>query len=147
MIDYFRKLKHAADSRYGHLSRFVQFCFVGASGMLVDLSLYALLLIYVSAIPKPASRAIAIWIAMTWNFYINRRVTFSYSRDENPFFQYGKYVLACMLGAVVSWAVSMGLGYFNEFFARHDLTSAFIGIVAGTICNFMTSLLWVFNKE
>src|SRR4029077_21081567 len=38
-----RPLKHLLDSRFGNYSRLVQFCIVGASGMVVDLSLYALL--------------------------------------------------------------------------------------------------------
>src|SRR5207248_9661125 len=37
-----RPLKHVLDGRFGNLSRLIQFCGVGASGMVVDLSFYAL---------------------------------------------------------------------------------------------------------
>src|SRR5262249_52318611 len=37
-----RPLKHVLDGRYGNLSRLAQFCVVGASGMVVDLTFYAL---------------------------------------------------------------------------------------------------------
>ena len=38
-----RPLKHLLDRRFGNYSRLAQFCIVGASGMVVDLSIYALL--------------------------------------------------------------------------------------------------------
>jgi dolichol-phosphate mannosyltransferase len=37
-----RPLKHLLDGRFGNYSRLVQFCIVGASGMVVDLAFYAL---------------------------------------------------------------------------------------------------------
>lgn len=145
MINYFRKIKHSADSRYGNLSRFGQFCFVGLSGMCVDLAIYKALIDI--NIPMPASRALAIWVAMTWNFWINRRVTFNYSKSDDPFVQYIKFVLACMIGAIISYSISVGLPYFNVLFAQHIYFAAIIGIVAGTFFNFITSLLWVFKKR
>ena len=36
-------MKRLADHRFGNLSRLVQFCVVGGSGMVVDLSCYTLL--------------------------------------------------------------------------------------------------------
>ena len=41
-IGHVRPLKHLLDLRFGNYSRLVQFCIVGASGMVVDLSFYAL---------------------------------------------------------------------------------------------------------
>ena len=146
MIDYLRKIKHAADSRYGNLSRFVQFCFVGASGMCIDLSTYYALL-QVGYIPYQVSSALAILVAMTWNFWLNRRLTFNYSRTENRFAQYVKFVSACSFGNTISWLISIGLPHFNIFFSQHLLMAKFFGIIVGTMSNFMTSLLWVFKKS
>ena len=42
-LDDVRQLKRVLDHRFGTFSRLVQFCMVGASGMIVDLTLYALL--------------------------------------------------------------------------------------------------------
>src|SRR5262249_34781728 len=41
-VNDLRNLKRLADHRFGNASRLVQFCMVGASGMVVDLSTYAL---------------------------------------------------------------------------------------------------------
>ena len=38
-----RQAKRLADDQFGNASRLLQFCFVGASGMVVDLTCYALL--------------------------------------------------------------------------------------------------------
>jgi len=143
MTNYFRKLKRSADSKYGNISRFGQFCFVGASGMCVDLAAYASLIAI--RIPMPASRALAIWLAMTWNFWVNRRVSFNYSKADDPFVQYIKFVSACMIGAIISYSISVGLPYFNVLFAGHIFIAAIIGIIVGTISNFTMSLLWVFK--
>ena len=43
-IDYLHHLKRLADFKFGGLSQLSQFCLVGASGMAVDLLIYALLL-------------------------------------------------------------------------------------------------------
>ncbi|MGE5755328.1 MAG: glycosyltransferase, partial [Planctomycetaceae bacterium] len=41
-LDDLRHLKRLADHRFGNASRLLQFCLVGASGMVVDLTCYAL---------------------------------------------------------------------------------------------------------
>jgi dolichol-phosphate mannosyltransferase len=144
LLELLRSLKRLADQRLGVLSRFVQFCFVGASGMVVDLSVYWGLLKL--ALALPIARAIAIWIAMTWNYMLNRRLTFSYSRHEGILLQYLRFAGACAVGAVISWSIAVGLVYFS-FFAQHVFIAAIIGIVVGTISNFLISLLWVFHRK
>jgi dolichol-phosphate mannosyltransferase len=146
MIKRIKKIKHSADARYGNLSRFGQFCLVGASGMCIDLSTYYLLL-RAANIPFQVSSALAILLAMTWNFWLNRRLTFSYSRTENLVAQYFKFVSACALGNTISWLISIGLPHFNVFFNQHLVIAKFVGIIVGTFFNFTTSLLWVFKKR
>ena len=86
-----------------------------------------------------------IYRRLTWNFFINRRLTFSFSRKGSPLRQYPRYVASCGVGAAVSWAVAVGLGAWVDFFARHLLTAAVAGILAGTVCNFTLSRYWVFQ--
>jgi dolichol-phosphate mannosyltransferase len=40
-LDDLRHLKRLADDRFGNASRLLQFCAVGASGMVIDLTCYA----------------------------------------------------------------------------------------------------------
>jgi len=164
-IKSIKNIKRKADSKYGALSHFAQFCLVGFSGMLVDLASYHTLS---KTMTIWWSRAIAIFIAMNWNFAINRRVTFSYSRHESSLHQYFKFMAACTIGNLISYGISMWLYHlacFSEsldycankwlpFINKYNeqgevlrLSAAFVGIMVGTVCNFLTSLLWVFRTK
>jgi dolichol-phosphate mannosyltransferase len=145
LIDHLGRLKHWADSKYGFFSRFCQFCFVGGTGMVVDLATYALFL--AMGVNLMLARASAIWVAMTWNFWLNRRITFSYSRGSGVLQQYVKFVLSCLLGALISWSTAMGLSFGSEFFHERLFLAAIIGIILGTIFNFALSALWVFERK
>jgi putative flippase GtrA len=144
LLQLTRRVKHWSDRKWGVLSRFVQFCFVGGSGMVFDLGAYKLLL--AAAIPVPGARALAIWVAMSWNYAINRRLTFHDSRKEGVAVQYMKFAAACGLGAAMSWSISVGLDYQSVFFNEHKLYAAIVGIVVGTLSNFLISWLWVFRR-
>ncbi len=145
LLNIFRNCKDWADRELGIVSRFIQFCCVGASGMVFDLSAYKFLLL--GSFPVPFARALAIWIALTWNYALNRRLTFHDSHKERILIQYLKFAAGCSLGALVSWSVSVGLVYYSIFFDRYKLVAAFLGILAGTFFNFMISWLWVFRRR
>ena len=115
-INYLRHLKRLADFKFGGWSQLGQFCIVGASGMVVDLLIYALLLR--AGVALPVARALAIFIAMSWNFALNRRVSFSGSRFGRPIIeQYFLWLASSGLGAVTSWSVAVSLTSFTKFFA------------------------------
>jgi dolichol-phosphate mannosyltransferase len=143
-FNYLRHLKILADFKFGKYSRLIQFCLVGSTGIAVDLSLYSALLQL--GLPLTMSRALAIWLAMNWNFWLNRRLTFSYSRRGGILSQYTKFVASCTTGAVISWSIAVLLPHQYPLFARHLLIAAIIGIIAGTLCNFLLSRYWVFTK-
>ena len=95
------------------------------------------------------ARAIAIWVAMTWNFAWNRRFTFSYSRSGKIPGQYIRFAASCSVGAVLSWSIYMLMTTRIGLFAENrllELLAAFIGIVVGTISNFVLSRYWVFRR-
>lgn len=144
-LNYLKHLKRLADFRFGWFSRFFQFCVVGSSGMAVDMSLYALLL--ETTRQMHLGRAIAIYVAMTWNFYWNRRFTFSYSRSGSLVRQYLGFVASSALGAAVSWTVATVLAPMLPFFRLHLLLAAVLGIIAGTVSNFLVSSRFVFRKK
>jgi len=104
-LNYLRHIKRLADFKYGSVSYFLQFCLVGATGTVVDLATLAGL--RWAGLAGWSARAAAIWVAMTWNFIWNRRLTFTYSRDGNILTQYIRFVLSCSIGAVLSWSIYM----------------------------------------
>jgi dolichol-phosphate mannosyltransferase len=159
--DDVRHAKRLADHRYGTLSRLFQFCTVGASGMILDLTFYALLLKvlggttlatqFVPLTKIPASRAvarlIAIFVALCWNFSLNRRLTFSDTRGYSSLLrQFLTYALGNCLSILVSLGLSLGLPRWVPAFKYHELTAAVIGIVVGTAISFSMARWVVFRK-
>jgi dolichol-phosphate mannosyltransferase len=157
-----RPLKHLLDARFGDYSRLVQFCIVGASGMVVDLSFYAFFqwLLSFTRLATRASAffgcswhlaiaaALAISIALVWNFTLNRRLTFNDARKGAIFTQFLKYVLLSNgLSVALSFSVRLYLPVHVGFFARHRLAAAVVGIVAATGISFSMSRWIVFARH
>ena len=157
-----RQLKRLADDRFGNLSRLLQFCFVGASGMMVDLTGYAFfqaifartsLMVGWTAplVGGPLALAVAavlsIAIALTWNFTINRRLTFNDARRGSIARQYLRYVLSNLLGIAVSLTLRLLLPNTIGFFRRHRLAAAVVGIVAATGISFTMARWFVFGQK
>ncbi len=156
-----RHFKRLADDRFGNLSRLVQFCMVGASGMVVDLSCYALfqfvfsrLGLFRSVAPLiggpldlAVAGALAIAVALVWNFSLNRRLTFSYARQGSIGRQFLTYALSNALGIALSFSVRVLLPTHVGFFSRHRLAAAVVGIVAATGISFSLSRWVVFRRR
>lgn len=156
-----RQLKRVADHRFGTFSRLIQFCVVGASGMVVDLTCYALFqAIFAGIWPAPmshsasrlswqlaAARAIAILIALVWNFTLNRRLTFNDSRSGSIPRQFLTYALGNALGIAVSMTLSLWLPVRLTFFAQHRLAAAVVGIIVATGISFSMSRYVVFIRH
>ena len=156
-----RPLKHVLDSRFGNYSRLAQFCMVGASGMVVDLTFYALFQWLLSftwlATRKSAlfggpwhlaiAAAGAIAIALVWNFSLNRRLTFNDAKKGSIIRQFLTYALSNALAIALSFSVRLYLPSRIAFFDRHRLAAAVVGIVAATGISFSMSRWLVFARR
>jgi dolichol-phosphate mannosyltransferase len=141
-INYVRHLKRLYEFKYGRVARLGQFVLVGGSGMVVDLVCFAALL---TVLPLGLARAAAIWVAMTWNFGLNWRITFSATRSR-PLPQYLKYCVSCGLGAAVNWTASIAAAGFLAGVSGGALLAALVGIAAGCLFNFFLCDLFVFRR-
>ncbi|MGO9599136.1 MAG: GtrA family protein [Isosphaeraceae bacterium] len=160
-VDDLRQLKRLLDQRFGTFSRLVQFCLVGASGMIVDLTLYALFQVLFARIwpvsaaspgsgiggPLAAAGALSILIALVWNFTLNRRLTFNDSRGGSILRQFLTYALGNALGIAVSLSLRLYLPLQFGFFARHKLYAAVVGIIIATAISFSMSRWVVFIRR
>lgn len=143
-LNYLKHLKRLYDYKFGSVAQFAEFCLVGATGVVVDLAAYAVIIRL--GVVLLAARAIAILIAMTWNFWLNRRLAFSYSRAAHPLPQYLRFVASCGVGALISWSLSIFLATSVPLFHGHELLAAGVGIAVGTVTNFLLSRVWVFRR-
>ncbi|QEH36412.1 GtrA-like protein [Aquisphaera giovannonii] len=157
-VNDLRQLKRLLDHRFGTFSRLVQFCIVGASGMVVDLTLYALLQAAFRRIGAgvdsagvswslATARALAILVAMVWNFTLNRRLTFNDSREGSIARQLLTYAMGNALGILVSLTLSLVLPMYVRFFNEHRLAAAVVGIVMATGISFSMSRWVVFIRK
>jgi dolichol-phosphate mannosyltransferase len=135
-VNYLRHLKRLYEYRLGVLAQASKFLLVGATGVVVDLLVFSMLLLL---LPAAAARAVAIGTAMTWNFAWNRRLTFPSARRRLWWQQYGLFCLSCLLGAVVNWSVFVGLSSTFEFCADWPILAATAGIGVGAVFNFLLS--------
>jgi putative flippase GtrA len=134
--------KRGAERRFGWFAFLAQFGLVGLTGMVVDvLCFLALTPIFTLGL----ARALAIAVAMTWNFLLNRRFTFMDARREPFWKQYVLFCASCLVGALVNWAVSMVLCQGSPWFAAHPVAAALAGVVAGFFLNFILSRRFVFR--
>ncbi len=160
-LDELRHLKRLADHRFGTFSRLLQFCCVGASGMVVDLSFYALFQwllrwtfltgrrtpIVGGPLDLAVAGCLAIAIALTWNFLINRRLTFSDARAGSVLKQFLVYALSNALGISLSLSLRLLLPRHVAFFHAHKLMAAVVGIVTATGVTFTMARWLVFNPQ
>lgn len=130
--------------RFPELLRFAMFGAVGVSGMIVDLATFRGLM---PVMGLATGRAVAIWIAMTWNFALNRRLTFSEPSGSHPLGEYCRFCTACMVGASLSWATSLSLIRFTDAFRNHPVSAAVIGTGIAAVVNYALCRLWVFGKR
>ena len=160
-FDDFRQLKRLLDHRFGTFSRLVQFCVVGASGMVVDLTLYALLQLLFARFwslpagpsaagfswPLATAGALAIFTAMVWNFTLNRRLTFNDLQGRfNPSPVPDLCPGQCTGDRGQPFAPTL-LAQYLGFFARHRLAAAVVGIVVATGISFSMSRWVVFIRK
>ncbi|MDA0659762.1 MAG: glycosyltransferase family 2 protein [Planctomycetota bacterium] len=135
-LNYLRHLKRLYEHKWRNLAQFIQFLFVGASGTIVDLLAFTSLIHWV---PTNVGRGIAIGVAMTWNYWFNRQITFSGARQRSIPHQYLLYCLSCAAGAMISWSVFVGLHSQINYFHEHPVFAALVGIVLATLSNFLLS--------
>lgn len=124
-------------------TRFVSFALVGLSGVLIHLvALYMTLSI--TALAFVYAQAIATWIAMTSNFFINNSITYKDVRLQGGAFLYGllRFYLVCSVGALANVAVA-GL-----IFAQipNWLVAGLAGVAMGSVWNYALSSIYVWKE-
>jgi dolichol-phosphate mannosyltransferase len=143
-VNYLRHLKRLYEFKFGESARLGQFLIVGGTGMVADLAFFTLFLQFLSL---ELARSLAIWIAMTWNFWLNRRITFSFARTGSIVPQYVRFCLSCGLGALMNWSISIAFATLFDPFPGRLLLSAVIGIIAGSVFNFILCNTAVFHRS
>ena len=138
---YLQHLRRLYIFKYGIWTQLMQFLLVGAMGTLVNLA--ALTLLLMAGTDIRVAVALAIFIAMTFNFVLNRRFSFSFARHRSWLRQYIHFVAASSAAAVVNYCLTLVV--LNYLPGLAPQAAALIGIVVGTGINFVASRYLVFR--
>lgn len=140
-LKYLKHLRRLYIYKFRYLSSFGQFAAVGLLGMVVNLAILSALVGV--GVPEASAVAVAIAVSMVSNFLLNRRFTFGYARGGRVSTQFLGFVGACSIGALINYAVTLGVHSARPSWPVQ--VAAVIGIGAGTIFNYLTNQFLVFR--
>lgn len=153
---------HAWLEGFGLPQWFIQlvlFGFIGVSGLVVD-GIVVVICREAFGIDVRYGMFPAFFLAVCWNFELNRRITFR-AKDINIFFAFFAFFATALAGLAVRWPITnfaiehlgmrgdrfLHLGSWKVPFLRLSYIAYFIGIVAGYLVNFLGSKFIAFRKK
>ena len=142
-LRYLRHLRRLFMYRYGTSSEVMQFIVVGASGVLVNLGVVTGLLR--AGLTAPAGIAGGIAASICTNFYLNRRFTFSHSRDGHMPTQFLAYLVSVSVGSLVNYSIALTL--LARVPGLIPQLASLGGIGAATLVNFVALKYIVFKRK
>ena len=137
---YLQHLRRLYVFKYGLWTQLTQFLAVGAMGTVVNLA--ALTTLIGAGVPTRGAVAAAIFLAMCFNFVLNRRFSFSLARGRSWIRQFFGFVAASSLGAIINYSTTL---FVLGRLGTRPQAAALVGIVAGTSFNFIASRYLVFR--
>jgi len=142
-FDYLRHLHRLYLHRFGDLLRMLYFGCVGASGFIVDVLCY--LCLQWLGLGHRLARFISFWPAVTWNWWLNRHLSFSGRRHRPCARQWARFVASSLFGFGVSYGTYIVLTAFVPVFSDHRLLALVCGVVLGGVVNFLAANLYVYR--
>ncbi|QCU90683.1 glycosyltransferase [Thiomicrorhabdus sediminis] len=143
-LKYLRHLRRLYQYKFKTKAEFIQFAMVGSSGFIVDLAVYLLLQMFGAT--HTVARAISFWPAVTWNWLLNRTITFNHREKTKKSTQWSAFASSSLLGFGVNFGTYYTLTEYVPFFAEHTILALIIGVLMGMGFNFSISNLFIFKK-
>ena len=127
------------------LRQFLTFGLVGLSGLGVSLLIVNTVMVCKGNFI--VANVLAFFVAVTWNFFLNRRFTFKKNTHKHLVLQWAMFVGSCAVGTACNWAVSFTLYYNTVLFKTHYNLAVICGVAAGYIVNFTCAKSIVFKSK
>ena len=129
--------------KFGGIARVLCFGLVGASGFLIDVAGYFCL--QWIGLEHRLARFLSFWPAVTWNWRLNRSLTFGERPPQPRVRQWGKFVASSLVGLSVNVGSYTVLTSYVEVFSDRRLQALLIGVLLGTLGNFLLANLYVYR--
>lgn len=126
--------------------RFLKFCIVGTSGVVVDTAILVSC-VEIFGIPPLLAAVVAFLFAFSWNYVWNFRWTFAAGAGV-LFGRYLRYCFVCLFGFGMRLAVMYLLLQYAGMSAGHwYILASMLGIVAGLSLNYAGSKSYAFRRQ
>ena len=143
-LEFARHLWRLYEFAYGGPLRVLCFALVGVSGLAIDLACY--LALQWAGVEHRLARFCSFWPAVTWNWLLNRRVTFRERPSQPPVRQWAKFVTGSLVGLVVNVGSYVALTSFVGAFDRNRVLALVAGVALGGVVNFLLATLYVYHR-
>lgn len=145
-LKYIQHLRRLYLHRFANAMHLAQFLVVGASGVVVNLTVLSGLAAL--GLPDAICLAGGIGVSVITNFLLNRRFTFSYAKNGPILQQFAGFLGASGVGLAVNYGVALFMQ--SRVLADSALSlqiAAIVGIAAGMSFNFLGARYLVFRKR
>jgi dolichol-phosphate mannosyltransferase len=143
-LKYLRHLRRLYQFKFQTKAEFLQFAIVGSSGFIIDLMVYLALQAF--GVSHTVARAMSFWPAASWNWALNRTITFSHREKTKKTTQWGTFVTSSLIGFGVNYGTYYTLTSFVPFFQEYKVLALIVGVLMGMGFNFSISNLFIFKK-
>ncbi len=137
----FRLYRH----RFGLPVRLLSFCAVGATGLIVDTTVY--LGLQAVGLGHLLARFLSFWPAVTWNWRLNRVLTFDDRRPAPAVGQWTRFAFASTVGLATNVGSYAALTSLVEPFMARPLLALFTGVAIGSAANFAVATRFVYRRR
>ncbi len=144
-LNYLRHLGRLYLFRFGAATRLICFGLVGASGFVIDLAWY--LGLNSLGTEHRLARFLSFWPAVSWNWWLNRRLTFAERPPRPRARQWLDFVASSLVGLSVNVGSYVALTSLVGFFARYQLLALVCGVVLGSAFNFVVANAFVYGAR
>ena len=143
-LNYLHHLHRLYRHRFGTAARLVSFALVGASGFAIDVLFY--LSLQGLGLEHRLARFLSFWPAVSWNWLINRALTFDERPRQPHARQWTRFVASSVLGLAVNVGSYTLLTSFVDLFARYRLLALVLGVCLGGVVNFLVANRFVYRR-
>lgn len=131
--------------RFPLLARIVPFGLVGASGFAVDSGFYFGL--QALGAHHLAARFASFWAAVSWNWGLNRVLTFGDRPRAPRAAQWSRFAMASLLALGLNFGAYGVLTSSVPFFARERFLAFVVGVAAASAFNFLAANRFVYRRD
>ena len=127
-------------------NKLLRFAVVGASGFVVDMTVFTLLS-SLFGVPHLFARGASYWCSASWNWFWNRTITFGGTGYARKLPQWIKYLAMCAISFVPNWGTYYLLTSHFSLFEAYKPLALMAGVAAGMGFNFTIAALIIFDKN